>query len=83
MKISIDSNGCLWLERAGKIQPQFCPFYVRRPEEHTVSMCGDWCPHFGVPDEDAFSISLKLSCGAGRLLFTDDKDFTDERERII
>jgi len=54
MKIVIDKAGLLYLERAGKLKGQACPF----ASEETS--CGHWCPHFGEPDSD----EIVLTCGA-------------------
>ena len=45
MKIQIDKNGCLFVERAGKMAKQYCP----RSQGDSQSPCGDWCPLFGEP----------------------------------
>ncbi|MGA1846872.1 hypothetical protein [Deferribacter abyssi] len=47
MIAKIDEYGKLYLERAGKLKSQFCPF-VSTPENMTVE-CGDWCPFFEEP----------------------------------
>lgn len=44
MKIEIDGNGHLWIERKGKMKQQKCPYF----SEYEKS-CGDWCPMFGEP----------------------------------
>jgi hypothetical protein len=56
MKIVINEYGLLYLERAGTLKEQFCPF------AHGQTSCGDWCPHFGEPDDDW----LVLTCGKSR-----------------
>jgi hypothetical protein len=56
MKIVINGKGLLYLERAGTLQEQFCPF------AHGQVSCGDWCPLFGKSNNDW----LILSCGVGR-----------------
>ena len=41
MKLKIDENGYLYIERAGKMREQVCPYGCGRG-------CGDWCPHFKI-----------------------------------
>lgn len=43
MKIVIDANGWLNIERAGELVAQMCP------HDDNESACGHWCPHFGEP----------------------------------
>lgn len=45
MKIQIDVDGNLKIERAGRLKYQLCPF-APVPTTH----CGDWCPHFDEPE---------------------------------
>jgi hypothetical protein len=44
MKIKIDNEGCLWIERAGKMKAQICPY------DENWTGCGDWCPLFDDSD---------------------------------
>lgn len=44
MKIKIDKDGRLFLDRAGKMTKQWCPY------SQSDNSCGDWCPHFGEPE---------------------------------
>ena len=45
MKIQIDQEGNLKIERAGRMKAQLCPF------ASTYGLkCGDWCPHFDEPE---------------------------------
>ena len=44
MKIRIDNNGWLSVERAGKFKDQKCPH-----DQDNLVHCGDWCPLFGEP----------------------------------
>jgi hypothetical protein len=46
MKIKIDNEGCLWIERAGKMKAQICPY------DENWTGCGDWCPLFHELDID-------------------------------
>jgi hypothetical protein len=45
MKIKIDKDGYLWIERAGKMKKQFCPY-----DSINEGYCGDWCPLFDDSD---------------------------------
>jgi hypothetical protein len=56
MKGKIDENGWLWIERAGKLKKQLCPFSNGGDWEASCgdwcpweASCGDWCPMFGDP----------------------------------
>lgn len=40
MKIHIDKNGILFLERKNKMKKQYCPY--------TERYCSDNCPHFNI-----------------------------------
>jgi len=44
VKLKIANDGGLWLERAGVLKKQYCPF---NPENDICRGCGDWCPLFG------------------------------------
>lgn len=49
MEILINSGGNLFIKRGGKYKDQYCPF-VPYPEDKPIH-CGDWCPHFGEPEQ--------------------------------
>lgn len=49
MKILIDKNGWLHLDRAGKMKVQICPYATSHST--LVKNCGDWCPLFGEPEQ--------------------------------
>jgi hypothetical protein len=72
MKLRIDSSGWIWIERAGKLRPAFCPF-TAPPDDGR--RCGDWCPLFGEPAP---------GLGAQTLLICQDRilsgEVTDERK---
>lgn len=78
MKIKIDKYGHLWLERAGVMRQQFCPYMPT-----AAGTCGDWCPLFGEPR----GVSEPPDGHAPRYLLQickttyacDVPDFTDER----
>jgi len=46
MRIKINSDGFLLIERAGMFKTQDCPYCP------TVASCGDWCPMFGDPEKE-------------------------------
>ena len=91
MKIKIDEDGLLSLERAGKMKQQRCP-YKANYNILEIS-CGDWCPHFKEPtfttekiviDNESNTIQIKrvrvnLSLCHGAFLCISEEDFTDER----
>lgn len=68
----IDKTGKLWIERAGKMKPQDCPYH---PEQGVVR-CGDWCPMFGEPNRMEHSGRIHVEV-CRRLLVFDT--FEDER----
>ena len=47
MKLKIDKDGNLHIERAGRWKKQTCPH---------AGLCGDHCPLFGEPDQDGIEI---------------------------
>ena len=73
MKIRIDKDGHLWLERAGEMRQQFCP---HMPTDGGA--CGDWCPLFVEPFRDLQSICVRL-CRTDGSISCVPSDFTDER----
>ena len=75
MKIKIDEDGWLWLERAGKMKSQFCIHC-------DGDRCGDWCPAFGEP-YGTETIHLYLCREVGGALQCKPEDFTDEREEAL
>ena len=83
MKIRIDKDGLLQLERAGKMASQSCP-HQQGTIKHAIA-CGDWCPLFTEPQkyrDDAFddkpmTVSLVLCKNIWEVAI---EDFTDERK---
>lgn len=64
----ITRNGLLYLERVDRMVSAACPF---SSEGANSVKCGEWCPHFGEPEETqgetgTTMVSLRLSCGNGR-----------------
>jgi hypothetical protein len=64
MKISISPTGSLWIERAGMPRGQFCR------SSSSGAMCGDDCPHFGEPREDAGEQTHAFVRGAEGKVYT-------------
>jgi hypothetical protein len=65
-----EGTGVLYLERTGKMRPQFCkssPFWP----DGTPRSCGDWCPHFGEPVIGSF---IPSHIGEDGNHFSDYKD---------
>lgn len=71
MRIEIDEDGSLRLDRGGKMKNQLCPY----TEE---SRCGDWCPLFREPYyfENDKVMEVSLCRGAHQCK---KEDFTDRR----
>lgn len=46
MKIKIDKDGHLLIDRAGKMKLMACPFSYDKDLRAADSPCGDWCPLF-------------------------------------
>ncbi len=85
MKIKIDSEGRLWIERGGKYKMQECKdaiqyFFKAHGSTGSNSFinraCGDWCPLFGEPSDEMLMICENrfLDCGNGSI--------TDNRPNI-
>ena len=83
MKIKIDKEGYLFLERGGKMKEQQCPYHG------CGRGCGDWCPlfdrdlkHDDIKDFDGIldMVGKKIFplCN-GTILVCRPEDFTDER----
>jgi len=91
MKIKIDKDGYLWLERAGKMKAVKCPedHYTEKEPYRSVSFhkhwsCGDWCSLFReeiATVYEAGGLSRKAAqinlCKNDHTCFIED--FTDER----
>ncbi len=67
MRITIDHNGHLLLERAGEMKPQYCPYTDGEIDGCAATRnCGDWCPMFREPEaldwecENAPDLAIKL-----------------------
>lgn len=78
MKIQIDKDGKLLIERAGKMKSQVCPFSFYSAHIDDWVYCGDWCPLFKepwFPDNCYVMINLCQSVSWDCKI----SDFTDER----
>jgi hypothetical protein len=74
MKVKINFNGGLEIERKGQWKEQFCPF-GETSEQFGPDACGDWCPLFdAVVTDYVYQIALCRKTYRG-----DAADFTDER----
>lgn len=86
MKIKIDKNGTLLIERkgfnksVGEFKAAQCPFSAAQIVVATAGSntwnCGDWCPLFGeiYEDDDLYYLNL-----CHKHLYFHEKDFVDER----
>lgn len=84
MKGKIDRAGCLYIERAGKVKKQRCPFYGVTEEFPDPAECGDWCPLFGEPMRETYIDDYGKN--KSRIVLAlchkthEFNEFTDERE---
>lgn len=74
LKGKIDKKGDFFIERSKKkYQKQICPFNRRN------YFCGDWCPHFGEPEEfPEYKIKYLQICQGRALRFS---ELIDERPK--
>lgn len=70
MKIKISDKGLLYLERAGSMKLQLCPF------SPTDGPCGDWCPLFNEESLPGKSPAFELC----RAFYSVDLQVVDERK---
>jgi hypothetical protein len=78
MKIQINKQGSLLIERAGKMKSQVCPFSFYSAHIDDWVYCGDWCPHFRT--EEAFMKEAMFIHLCHKTEYWCDKaDFTDNR----
>ena len=59
MKIKIDESGALYIERAGKMRKQYCPYTGAAT---LPRFCGDWCPLFKEYSLDFGENGLLMLC---------------------
>ena len=76
MKGRIDTAGNLYIERAGILKQQQCPFTApEHTEENALYMiCGDHCPHFSEPFGRAGSSAMLTICQKRMLGFEEFED---------
>lgn len=70
MRIEIDKQGHLLLERGGRMKDQYCP------HDADPASCGDWCPLFHEPHSSDGTTMVDLCRGYH---WCDDNEFTDRR----
>lgn len=77
MKIKIDKNGLLSIERRGKFKSQYCPY--SSPDSHgELINCGDHCPQFSEPDPRIEGETTLYICDNKAIFFD---EFIDERRQ--
>lgn len=72
MRGKITKCGDFYIERAGKMVVQMCPFILDEYRGHTS--CGDWCPLFGEPSKESEQGKVTLTAEELKLLATRIKD---------
>lgn len=79
MKIKIDGEGGLWLERCGVMKAQICPFHspVLGAKMYRYN-CGDWCPKFFEGHIDNIALVI-LQCNSPTRYELPIQNFKDER----
>ena len=80
MRIEIDKDGNLLLERGGRMKGQFCPH-----DPAMTNSCGDWCPLFREPDICAIEDQQvgRVEIGLCHCYIQCEvKDFTDKRKGV-
>ena len=76
MKIKINREGLLWIERKGVMKEQICPYCS---SAMVRAKCGDWCPLFEEPFLDKGNKCMVLTICQNHFI-TPPADFVDERE---
>ncbi len=88
MKVKIDEDGWLMLQRQSNMLLQCCPY--QDTEGGEGPRCGDWCPLFSEPEHDLTTgrVAYKraLEIGAKRVAYPKDRQTTvkawlDEAEK--
>jgi hypothetical protein len=77
MKIRLDKNGHLWLERAGKMKQVECPYSYNHYMDDFRALCGDWCAKFRENSNHPIYKNIEV-CGTNTPYIIED--FTDERD---
>jgi len=87
MKGKIDKDGVLYIERAGVMRQQMCPYsYSNQLPVFSATQCGDACPLFGEPTQlshtpsgDTYGIKLcQRELVFGKL--TDERKVQEKKE---
>ena len=82
MKIELSQNGWLSLERNGKLEMQYCPFFSVGHKEG----CGTWCPLFDEPKtkESVMPkfIGVSINICQDRVLSCPLDEFKDLRKKV-
>ena len=78
MKIEIDENGVLKLERAGKMKHVYCPYV--QPTQDTACGCGDWCALFSEPTPKDTYIVIELCMRTWKTYSQYFSDFRNKEE---
>ncbi len=77
MKAKITKQGCLQIERAGKMKRTLCPY---EQTSDTLANCGDWCALFGEPVyPESVHDYIMLQLCQGKILYLEHDGFVDER----
>lgn len=74
MKIEIDNEGFLCLERGGVLKEQYCPHC-----HGVMDQCGDWCPLFSEPFKNGYQDQIVIHLCNGKSITQKWEDYTDRR----
>lgn len=66
MKIKINRMGFLFIERAGEMKAQMCPY-------RDMSNCGDWCPLFNIETKNEYENAGMPSMKDGEIVLPEKK----------
>lgn len=75
MRIEINEEGFLLLERGKEMKEQYCPYC-----QGIIDACGDWCPHFTEPVISLDTVFFHICSPAN--FRVNIKDFTDRRVNV-
>lgn len=88
MKIIIDAEGMLLLQRGKSFRPVRCPVTTTAPPSTwttdkgtlvlSTSRCGDWCALFSEPRLDLGTV-VDISLCQGKMLYCPKDEFRDDR----
>ena len=74
MKGEISKEGNLKIMRGNKMQYQNCPKTIETGQVQPYNPCGDWCPHFGEPENINPNETRIEICHGKVLKFTELED---------